>query len=92
MATSDPPTTRSSSLTDPALPVGGTPDKRLQDAWPLVHPDRPTPTFRLFDRQYGPDPIACDFVFVSNALAPRVRRVEVDLQTRAQITSPYSSN
>ena len=76
-------------FTDPALPVGGTPDKRLQDAWPLVHPDRPhDPTFRLFDRQYGPDPIACDFVFVSNALAPRVRRVEVDLQTRASDHQP----
>ncbi|MDL9997209.1 endonuclease/exonuclease/phosphatase family protein [Variovorax sp. J22P240] len=76
-------------FTDPALPVGGTPDKRLQDAWPLAHPDRPhDPTFRLFDRQYGPDPIACDFVFVSNALAPRVRRVEVDLQTRVSDHQP----
>jgi|UPI000485602C endonuclease/exonuclease/phosphatase family metal-dependent hydrolase len=77
------------SFTDPALPVGGTPDKRLQDAWPLAHPDSPhDPTFRLFDRKYGPDPLACDFVFVSNALAPRVRRVEVDLQTQASDHQP----
>lgn len=77
------------SFTDPALPVGGTPDKRLQDAWPLAHPDRPhDPTFRLFDRKYGPDPLACDFVFVSNALAPRVRKVEVDLQTQASDHQP----
>ncbi|MDM0074043.1 endonuclease [Variovorax sp. J2P1-59] len=76
-------------FTDPALPVGGTPDKRLQDAWPLAHPDRPhDPTFRLFDRKYGPDPIACDFVFVSNALEPRVRKLEVDLQTRASDHQP----
>lgn len=56
---------------------------RLWDAWPLVHGAAPhAPTFRLFDRTYGPDPVACDFVFVSDSLAPRVRRVEVDLQTR----------
>jgi len=90
MATSDPAYDEiQHPFTDPALPVGGTPDKRLQDPWPLVHPDRPhDPTFRLFDRQYGPDPIACDFVFVSNALAPRVRRVEVDLQTRVSDHQP----
>ena len=65
------------------------PDKHLQDAWPLVHPERPhDATFRLFDRKYGPDPMACDFVFVSDGLAPRVRRVEVDLQTRASDHQP----
>jgi endonuclease/exonuclease/phosphatase family metal-dependent hydrolase len=90
MAISDPAYAEiQQSFTDPALPVGGTPDKRLQDAWPLAHPDRPhDPTFRLFDRKYGPDPMACDFVFVSNALAPRVRRVEVDLLTRASDHQP----
>jgi endonuclease/exonuclease/phosphatase family metal-dependent hydrolase len=76
-------------FTDPALPAGGTPPRRLQDAWPLAHPERPhDPTFRLFDRRYGPDPVACDFFFVSDALAPRVRRVEVDLQTRASDHQP----
>jgi endonuclease/exonuclease/phosphatase family metal-dependent hydrolase len=76
-------------FTDPTLPAGGTPDKRLQDAWPLARPDRPhDATFRVFDRTYGPDPIACDFVFVSNALAPRVRRVEVDLKTQASDHQP----
>lgn len=76
-------------FTDPALAAGGTPDRRLQDAWPLAHPDRPhDATFRLFDRTYGPDPIACDFVFVSNALAPRVRRVEVDLRTKVSDHQP----
>ena len=76
-------------FTDPALPAGGTPALRLQDAWPLAHPERPhDPTFRLFDRTYGPDPMACDFVFVSDALAPRVRRVEVDLQTQVSDHQP----
>jgi endonuclease/exonuclease/phosphatase family metal-dependent hydrolase len=65
------------------------PDDRLRDAWPLVHPGRAhDPTFRLFDRRYGPDPMACDFVFVSAGLAPNVRRVEVDLQTRASDHQP----
>ena len=61
----------------------------LQDAWPRVHGDVPhAPTFRLFDRTYGPEPMACDFVFVSDALAPCVRRIEVDLATRASDHQP----
>jgi endonuclease/exonuclease/phosphatase family metal-dependent hydrolase len=61
----------------------------FRDAWPLVHGGAPhAPTFRLFDHTYGPDPLACDFVFVSAALAPRVRRVAVDLQTRASDHQP----
>ena len=56
---------------------------RLHDAWPRVHGTAPhAPTFRLFDRTYGPDPIACDFVFVSDGLAARVRRIVVDATTR----------
>lgn len=75
-------------FTDPALSAQA-PALRFQDAWPLAHPERPhDPTFRLFDRTYGPDPMACDFVFVSDELAPRVRRVEVDLQTRASDHQP----
>jgi endonuclease/exonuclease/phosphatase family metal-dependent hydrolase len=62
---------------------------RLHDAWPVVHGATPhAPTFRLFDRSYGPEPIACDFVFVSDGLRGRVRRVDVDLQTRASDHQP----
>ena len=62
---------------------------RLVDAWPLAHPGAAhDPTFQLFDRRYGPQPIACDFVFVSEDLAPRVRSVEVDLQTRLSDHQP----
>jgi endonuclease/exonuclease/phosphatase family metal-dependent hydrolase len=62
---------------------------RLVDAWRQVHGDAAhAPTFRLHDRRYGPVPIACDFVFVSEGLAPRVRRVEVDLHTRASDHQP----
>ncbi len=62
---------------------------RLRDAWPLVHGAAPhAATFRLFDRTYGPEPAACDFVFISDELARSVRHVEVDLQTRASDHQP----
>ena len=61
----------------------------LRDAWPIVHGGVPhAATFRLFDHTYGADPMACDFVFVSAGLASRLRRVEVDLQTRASDHQP----
>ena len=62
---------------------------RLHDAWPLVHGQAAhAATFRLFDRTYGPQPLACDFVFVSEGLAPRVRRFEVDMHTQASDHQP----
>jgi endonuclease/exonuclease/phosphatase family metal-dependent hydrolase len=61
----------------------------LHDAWPRVHGRTPhAPTFRVFDHSHGPDPMACDFVFVSSALASRVNRFEVDGQTRASDHQP----
>jgi endonuclease/exonuclease/phosphatase family metal-dependent hydrolase len=64
-------------------------DHRLHDAWRQVHRAAAhAPTFRLFDRTYGPQPVACDFVFVSEELAPRVRNVTVDAQTRASDHQP----
>lgn len=61
----------------------------LTDAWRLVHGDTPhAPTFRLFDRRYGPEPICCDFVFVSEDLTPRVKSLEVNTQTRASDHQP----
>jgi len=63
----------------------------FRDAWPLVHGSAPhAPTFRLFDTTYGDAPMACDFVFVSGELVPRVRRVTVDLQTRASDHQPVA--
>lgn len=59
------------------------------DAWRLVHGDRPhEPTFRLFDRRYGPVPITCDFVFLTDDLKACVRSVSVELQTRASDHQP----
>ena len=48
------------------------------------------PTFRLFDRTYGPEPMTCDFVLVSDALAPRVKGITVDLRTQASDHQPVS--
>jgi endonuclease/exonuclease/phosphatase family metal-dependent hydrolase len=62
---------------------------RLTDAWTVLNGDAPhAPTFRLFDRRYGPVPITCDFIFVSEDLAPRVKRMEVNTQTRASDHQP----
>lgn len=64
-------------------------EPRLHDAWRLLRGATPhPPTFRLFDRSYGPEPVACDFVFVSDALAPRLRRIEVDVRTQASDHQP----
>jgi endonuclease/exonuclease/phosphatase family metal-dependent hydrolase len=69
-------------------PVG---ESRLRDAWPLLHGAAPQPpTFRLFDRTYGPQPVVCDFVFVSDELAARVHRMDIDGQTRASDHQPVA--
>ena len=61
----------------------------LHDAWQLLHGKRPhEPTFRLFDRRYGPDPIACDFVFVSEGLKAAVHHIAVDGKTQASDHQP----
>jgi len=67
--------------------AGGLP--RLVDAWPLAHPGEPhPPTFRLHDREAGETPYCCDFVFVSEDLAPRIAAVRVDSETRASDHQP----
>lgn len=61
----------------------------LWDSWRLLHGEAPHPsTFRLYDRRYGPDPVACDFVFVSDGLRSRVKRFEVDAATQASDHQP----
>lgn len=61
----------------------------LHDAWQVLHGATPQPpTFRLEDRRYGPEPIACDFVFVSDGLRPRVGRMAIDGATRASDHQP----
>ena len=55
----------------------GTP--ALRDAWHLTHPGLPhAATVGLYDTEQWPRPFACDFVFVSADLAPRITGLEVD--------------
>ncbi len=51
-----------------------------RDAWQLAHPGQPhAPTVGIYDKRQWPEPaFACDFVFVSEDLAARVRDVRVD--------------
>lgn len=59
------------------------------DSWQHLHGARPCPpTFRVHDRTYGPEPICCDFVFASTGLAPRLQRLQVDVDTRASDHQP----
>jgi endonuclease/exonuclease/phosphatase family metal-dependent hydrolase len=66
---------------------GGLP--RYVDAWPLVHGQHPhAPTFCVHSRVYSKTPYCCDFVFVSEPLAPRVRSIRVDSATTASDHQP----
>jgi endonuclease/exonuclease/phosphatase family metal-dependent hydrolase len=65
------------------------PQGTLWDSWRLLHGDAPhEPTFRLFDRRYGPEPVACDFVFVSDALKADVRALAIDAATQVSDHQP----
>ena len=55
----------------------GTP--AFRDAWRVAHPERPhDPTVGLYDTVQWPRRFACDFAFVSEELAGRLRAVRVD--------------
>ena len=54
-----------------------------RDAWALLNGRRAhEPTFCVHDQRYAKEPYCCDFVFVSEDLAPRVRAVTVDRETK----------
>src|SRR5690606_37809001 len=56
----------------------------LIDAWQQLHPLQPhAHTNGVHDREQWPEPHACDFAFVSGDLAPRLRALTVDSETRA---------
>ncbi|MBN9405797.1 MAG: endonuclease/exonuclease/phosphatase family protein [Burkholderiales bacterium] len=61
----------------------------LQNAWLLLYGMVPqAPTFRLFDRRFGPDPVTCDFIFVSGSLAPHVHEMRIDGITQVSDHQP----
>jgi endonuclease/exonuclease/phosphatase family metal-dependent hydrolase len=62
---------------------------RLHDCWRVLNGDAPhAPTFRMFDRTYGPVPIPSDYVFVSDGLVPRVKKLVIDSETKASDHQP----
>ena len=63
--------------------------QRYVDAWRLAHGHTPhTPTFCVHSQAYSKTPYCCDFAFVSDDLAARVRRIEVNSQTQASDHQP----
>src|SRR5215831_12647241 len=62
----------------------------LVDVWELAHPGKPHPaTFKIYEKEYPDEPeLHCDFIFVSSALASRVRSVRVDQKTLASDHQP----
>lgn len=63
---------------------------KLVDAWPLLHPgERHPPTCGVFDAVQWPQGAhARDFFFVSKPLAPRVIRLDTDVETDASDHQP----
>jgi len=56
---------------------------RYVDAWRALHGDAPyPPTFCVHERAHGRAPYSCDFVFVTEDLAPRLERIEIDGENR----------
>lgn len=69
-------------------PLAGAP--RWVDAWTCAHPGQPhAKTLGLYDEaQWHGQEYSFDFCFVSEDLAPRVRRLEVDSRTQASDHQP----
>jgi endonuclease/exonuclease/phosphatase family metal-dependent hydrolase len=60
----------------------------FSDAWETLRPGAAHPhTFHVFDEE---EPYCCDYVFASEDLAPRLRAIAVDAETRASDHQPVS--
>lgn len=60
----------------------------LVDAWPAAHgSEAHPPSFCLYDQTYG-TPHCCDFIFVTEDLAPKIRRIAYDQETQASDHQP----
>jgi endonuclease/exonuclease/phosphatase family metal-dependent hydrolase len=64
--------------------------QNYRDAWEIARPGQPRqPTCGIYDRAQWPGGADCrDFVFVTEDLASRVRRIEVDVTTSASDHQP----
>lgn len=62
---------------------------RFINAWSVLDSSKPYPaTFRIFDRTYGPEPVGCDFFFLSPTLSTRVQALIVDQLTQVSDHQP----
>jgi len=62
---------------------------RYVDSWQVTHPGKShDPTLGVFDREQWPEPFTCDFIFVTEDLAHRVREVRVNGDTDASDHQP----
>ena len=60
----------------------------LRDAWSLVHGDKPHPlTACIVDQSFN-TPHCCDYIYVTEDLAPRIRRIICDGDTRISDHQP----
>lgn len=60
-----------------------------RDSWSVAHPAVPQPpTFGLFDPAFARAPYCCDYVLVSEELAPRVAAARVDAECTASDHQP----
>ena len=80
-------------VTDPAYARMTAPfDERapaFEDAWTALHPGvARAPTVGVHDREQWPEAFACDFVFASRDLRPRLRAIAVDAATSASDHQP----
>ena len=67
--------------------VDGTPS--FMDAWQVLHAREAHPhTFRVHERKEGQSPYCCDYVFVTEDLAPRLRSISVDAHNQASDHQP----
>jgi endonuclease/exonuclease/phosphatase family metal-dependent hydrolase len=81
MVPDDPVKKRISEPFGPGVPA-------LADAWEALHPGEPHPhSFCVSDQRYGAAH-CCDFVFVTEHLAPRLERVAYDTETRVSDHQP----
>jgi endonuclease/exonuclease/phosphatase family metal-dependent hydrolase len=70
-------------------PLAGSPS--FVDAWTALHPGQTPPmTAGVYDKaQWVDGPLACDFVFVTDDLLPRLVSCEVDGTTRCSDHQPF---
>jgi len=73
----------------PEDPLTGRLRETYADAWAAAHPgEAQPPTFGVFDSEFASAPYACDFVFASRSLAPRIAAVRVDVDNKSSDHQP----